>query len=159
MAVNPAFLPKITTDSALSGDIELKAFVPDPSTKYEQYLCHMCPVQALKIYLAQMREVRVQNRALFVHFDPDKAAHPISKATLGCWLSMAIHDAYVVFGKVEIIRTNPHSVRGVAMTRAKFARVPPEEICLAATWETPCTFARHYRLDLAAKKTTRGRPQ
>ncbi len=130
----------------------------------------MCPVQALKIYLVRTREVRGQNRALFVHFDPDTAAHPISKATLSHWLSMAICDAYVILGKTEIIRANPHSVQGVATTWAEFARVPPEEICRAATWASSCTFARHYRLDLTSKKSpnfaaqllsvaTRGRPK
>ncbi len=52
LAVNPAFVPKTATDSALSGDIELRAFFPDPSTKYERHLRHMCPVRALKICLS-----------------------------------------------------------------------------------------------------------
>ncbi len=77
LAVNPAFLPKTNTEDALDSDIELKAFIPHPSSKYEPFLQRMCPVRALKIYLDCTREVRGQNRALFIHFDPAKAARPV----------------------------------------------------------------------------------
>ncbi len=66
--------------------MELQAFVPNPTSKYERFLQRMCPVRALKIYLdciKSITEVRGQNRALFVHFVPAKAPRPISKATLG----------------------------------------------------------------------------
>ncbi len=64
-------------DIALSVDKEFNAFVPDISTKYEWYLCQICP--ALRICLSHMREVRGQNQAMFVHFDLDKADRLISK--------------------------------------------------------------------------------
>ncbi len=83
LAVNPAFLPKTNTKEALDSDIELQAFVPNPISKYERFLQRMCPVGALKIYLDRTKEVREQNRALFVHFVPAKAPRPISKAILG----------------------------------------------------------------------------
>ncbi len=84
---------------------------------------------------------------------------------------MAIHGTHdVVLGKKEIVHANPHSVREVAATWAEFARVPPDEIHWTTTWLTSCTFACHYCLDLAAKKSsnfgvqlltaaTRDRPQ
>ena len=94
----------------------------------------MCPVRALKIYLDRIREVRGQNRALFVHFDPAKAPLPISKATLGQFLTAAIQEAYFILDiEGEIVSANPHSVRGVAMTWAEFARDPPKEICRTVT--------------------------
>ncbi len=37
----------------------------------------MCQMRALKIYLDRSREVGTQNRTLFVHYDPAKAARPI----------------------------------------------------------------------------------
>ncbi len=90
LVVNLAFLPKTNTQEALNSNIELRAFVPNPTSNYEHFLQRMCPVRALKIYLDRTREVRGQNRALFVHFDLAKAARPISKATLGRFLTAAI---------------------------------------------------------------------
>ena len=173
LAVNPAFLPKTNTQEALDSDIELRAFVPNPSSKFERILQRMCPVRALKIYLERTREVRGQNRALFVHFIPAKAPRPISKATLSRFLTAAIREAYFILDREgEIVQANPHTVRGVATTWAEFARVPPKEICRAATWSGPCSFARHYRLELDGDKkdppnfgtqvlsvATRGRPK
>ncbi len=172
LAVNPAFLPKTNTQEALDSDIELWAFVPNPTSKYERLLQRMCPVKALKIYLDHTREVRGQNRALFVHFVPAKAPRPISKATLGRFLTAAIKEAYFILDREgEIVSANPHSVRGVATIWAEFARVPPKEICRAATWSGPCSFARHYRLNLDGQNdphnfgaqllsaATRGRPK
>ncbi len=83
LVVKPAFLPKTNTHEALDSDIELRTFVPNPTSKYERFLQWMCLAKTLKIYLDHTREVSGQNRALFVHFDPAKAARPISKVTLG----------------------------------------------------------------------------
>ncbi len=58
LAANPAFLPKTNTQEALDSDIELQAFVPNPTSKYERLVQRMCPVRALKIYLDRTREVR-----------------------------------------------------------------------------------------------------
>ena len=152
LAVNPAFLPKTNTQKALDSDNELRAFVPNPTSKYEHFLQRMCPVRAPKIYLDRTRDVRGQNRALFVHFVPAKASRPISKATLGQFLTAAIREAYFILDREgEIVSANPHSVRGMATTWAEFARFPPKEICRAATWLGPCSFARHYRLNWARR--------
>ncbi len=86
----------------------------------------MCPVRALKIYLDRTKEVRGQNRAMFVHFVPAKAPRPISKAMFGRFLTAAIREAYFILDREgEIVQANPHTVRGVA-TWAEFARVPPK---------------------------------
>ncbi len=79
LGVNPAFLPKTNTQEALDSVFELQAFVPNHSSKYERLLQRMCAVRALKIYLERTKEVRGQNRALFVHFVPPKSPRPISK--------------------------------------------------------------------------------
>ncbi len=156
----------------MHSDIELQALVSNPTSKYEHLLQHMCPVRTLKIHLDRTREVRRQNRALFVHFDPAKAPHQISKATLGRFLMAAIQEAYFILDREgEIVSANPHSVRGVATNWVEFARVPPKEICRAATWSGPCSFACHYRLNLGEDNNspnfatqmltvpTRGRPK
>ncbi len=50
------------------------------------------------IYLERTRPIRDPNRALFVHFDLDKAHQPVSKATLGRWLMEAIRLSYKLLG-------------------------------------------------------------
>ncbi len=108
LAVNPAFLLKTNTQEALDSDIELRAFVPNPTSKYERFLQLMCLVRALKIYLDRTKEVKGQNRTLFVHFVPAKAPHPISKATLGRFLTAAIREAYFILDREgEIVQANP----------------------------------------------------
>ena len=163
----------MNTQETLDSDVELRAFVPNRTSKYERFLQRMCPVRALKIYLDCTKEVRGKNRALFVYFVPAKAPRQISKATLGHFLTGAIQEAYFLLDREgEIVSANPHSVRGVATNWVEFARVPPKEICRAATWSGPCSFARHYRLELDGDKkdppnfgtqvlsvATRGRPK
>ncbi len=106
--VNPAFIPKTNTPEALDSNIELQAFIPNPTSKYERLLQRMCPVRALKIYLNRTRVVRGQNRALFVHFVPAKAPRPISKATLGRFMMAAIHEAYFILDREgEIVQDKP----------------------------------------------------
>ena len=41
-----------------------------------------------------------------------------------------------------------HSVRGVAMSWVLFQGVSIEEMCAAASWATPHTFFRFYKLDV-----------
>ncbi len=75
LAVNPAFLPKTNTQEALDSDIELRAFVPNPTSKYKRFLQRMCPVRALKIYLDCTKEVRDRiGPYLFILFLP---RHPV----------------------------------------------------------------------------------
>ncbi len=83
----------------MDSDIELRAFVPNPTSKYERFLQRMCLDRALKIYIDRTKEVRGQNRALFIHYDPAKAACPISKATLGRFLMAAIRATYFVLNR------------------------------------------------------------
>ena len=64
----------------------------------------------------------------------------------------AIRSAYHHKGREhEIGSANPHVIRGVATSWAEIAkyRVPALEICRAATWSGPCTFAQLYRLDFS----------
>ncbi len=61
-------------------------------------------------------------------------------------LTKAICSAYCHQGREhQIIHANPHSIWGVATSWAKKAL----EICCAATWSGPCTFAQFYQLDFS----------
>lgn len=43
-----------------------------------------------------------------------------------------------------------YSTRSISTFWAALLGVPPSEICVVATWATPCTFAHFYRVNVAA---------
>ena len=79
LAPNPAFLPKTSTEVALTSDLEITAFYPDPTNDLERGFHLMCPVHALRIYLRCTEHSRGANRSLFVHWDEGRAHRPVSK--------------------------------------------------------------------------------
>ncbi len=134
LTTNPAFLPKTATAVALSSDIELSTFHPNPQTPVERGLRLMCPVRALRYYLQCTQPLCGNNTALFVHWDEDLAQRPVSKRWNSSALTEAIHAAYARMGRSdEIFSANPHSVRGVTTSWAEIARVPASRICRVAT--------------------------
>ena len=48
-----------------------------------------------------------------------------------------------------------HSTRGMARSWALFKGVPVAGICRAASWASPHTFVRFYRLDVTASNLSR----
>ena len=149
LAPNPAFLPKTSTEVVLSSDLEITTFYPEPTNALERGFHLMCPVCALRIYLRCTEHSRGPNWSLFVHWDEGRAHRPVSNQWISsCLTEAAICSTYCHHGgEHEIICANPHSIRDVATSWAKIARVPALEICRAAIWSSPCTFAQFYQLD------------
>ena len=148
LALNAVFLPKTSTGVALSSDLEITAFYPDPINALEWGFHLMCPVRALRISLRHTEHFRGPNRSRFIHWDEGSVHCPVSKR----WISSyrAIRSAYRHQGREhEIVRANPHLIRSVATSWAEIARVPSSEICRVVTWSGPCTFAQFYQLDFS----------
>lgn len=61
-----------------------------------------------------------------------------------------IMQAYRSAGRTMPAPVRCHSTRAVAMSWAALRGVPLSEICAAATWASPCTFTRFYRLNVAS---------
>ena len=57
LRLNPAFLPKVPTMEHLNGEVELKAFYPEPKNSIERALYLLCPVRALELHLPRMETV------------------------------------------------------------------------------------------------------
>ncbi len=72
----PAFLPKTSTEVALSLNIELSSFYQEPYSPLERGLHLMCPVHGLYIYLQCTVLSRSQNRGLFVPWDEGRGPPP-----------------------------------------------------------------------------------
>ena len=76
---NLVFLPKTSTEVALSSDHEIIAFYPEPTNALERGFQLMCPVRALRIYLRRAEHSRGPNRSLFIHWDEGMAHRPVLK--------------------------------------------------------------------------------
>ncbi len=152
LAPNPAFLPKTSMEVALSSDLGITAFYPEPTNDLEWGFHLMCLslCLALCIYFRCTEHSRGTNRSLFVHWDEVRSHRPVSKRWISSSLMEAIRSAYCHKGRVyEVVSANPHSIWGMATSWAEIARVPALEICCAATRSGPCTFAQFYRLDFS----------
>ncbi len=144
------FLPKTSTEVALTSDLEITAFCPDPTNDLERGFHLMCLVHALRIYLRRTEHSRGANRSLFVHWDEERAHRPVSKRWISSTLTKAIRSAYRLQGQEhEPFRANPLMIRGVVTSWAEITRVLASGISRAAIWSGPCTYAQFYRLDFS----------
>jgi integrase len=143
----PGFVPKVGSARNVNRVIRLVAYSPETATRRrgEDYSL-LCPLRALRIYLDKTRRVRRCDR-LFVAYAAWREGQPIRAPTMATWLRQVIIDAYVVAGiPAPLVRA--HSIRATATSLAELGGASMEDICEAATWAGPNTFARHYRMGL-----------
>jgi hypothetical protein len=144
---NPAFMPKCFLGFTCKV-IELSAFHPAPfSSTEDQRLNTLCPVRALRAYLDRTSSFRKSDQ-LFISWGPPHSGNPISKQRLSHWLVEAISLAYESKGVQPPEGIRAHSTRGMAASWALFKGVSLQDICAAASWASPHTFVRYYRLDV-----------
>ncbi|XP_077110684.1 uncharacterized protein LOC143805654 [Ranitomeya variabilis] len=146
---DPSYLPKVATKYHRAQEIFLPSFYDNPANSEEEKL-HMLDVKrAVLGYIDRTRSCR-QSRALFVSFQGHRKGHGVTKATLSRWIREAIHLAYLSKGESPPEGVKAHSARAVSSSWAENKDIPIELICKAATWSSPSTFYRHYRLDLSS---------
>ncbi|XP_067302267.1 uncharacterized protein [Pseudorasbora parva] len=144
---NPAFMPKCFP-AFTSEVLELSAFHPPPfSSAEDQRLNALCPVRALQTYVSRTSAFRKSDQ-LFVSWAPPRKGDPLSKQRLSHWLVDAIILAYESKGVQPPGNIRAHSTRGLAASWALFRGVSLQDICSAASWASPHTFVRYYRLDV-----------
>lgn len=146
---NPAFMPKCFP-AFTSEVLELSAFHPPPFTSLEdQRLNALCPVRALQAYMTRTNAFRKSDQ-LFVSWAPPHLGSPILKQRLSHWVVDAITMAYKAKGVQPPRGIRAHSTRGLATSWALFRGVSLQDICSAASWASPHTFVRYYRLDVTS---------
>ena len=150
---NPFFLPKVLSARAVNQVIDLDAFVPEQGSDDGGRL--LCPVRALRAYVRRTRPLRKSSQ-FFVCFGQAKLGQPASRQRLSHWLVDAIAAAYSGQGFPVPTGLVGHSTRSVATSWATLRGVPLSEICSAATWSSPCTFTRFYRLNVASASSLAG---
>ena len=132
--------------------IELTAFYPSPENSEQRHLHCLCPVRALRYYVTKAATVRV-DRQLFVSFGGRTLGKKVSSRSISRWIRKLICTAYQLMGR-DIPRQDvrAHSTRAVAASLADLMGASVEDLCAAATWSSNLVFAKHYRLDFAARR-------
>ena len=141
------FYPKTDrADNPLPREFLLKALSPIVGHLEEERL--LCPVRALKYYLARTKEVVPRPRNLFLACKDHRL--PMSKNAISFFLRETIKHAHLTQPEATYPRgdVRSHSIRGVAtsinfMKNRSFAAVLE-----AATWRGNSVFVSHYLKDV-----------
>ncbi len=108
-------------------------------------LALLCPVRALRIYVDRTRSFR-SSEQLLVCYGGQQKGKAVSKQRLAHWIVDAIALAYQSQGEPCPMGVRAHFTRSVAFSYALAHGASLADICRAAGWATPNTFARFYSL-------------
>ncbi len=138
----PGYVPKVPTTPFCDQVVNLQAL---PSEEADPALALLCPVRALRIYVTCTRSVR-SSEQLFVCHGGQQKGKAVSKQRLAHWIVEAVALAYQSQGEPCPLGVRAHSTRSVASSHALAHGASLADICRAAGWATPNTFARFYNL-------------
>ncbi len=138
----PGYVPKVTTTSFHDQVVNLQAL---PSKEADPALALLCPVRALRINVDRTPSFR-SSEQLFVCHGGQLKGKAVSKQRLAHWIVEAIALAYQSQGEPCPLGVRAHSTRGFASSYALAHGTSLADICKAAGWATPNTFARFYSL-------------
>ncbi len=140
------YMPKVLSTPFRAQVITLSAH---PPSEQDQGLNLLCPVRALRIYIEHSAYIR-QSEQLFVCFGGRTKGSPVTKQRLSRWIIDTITLSYSSLGQQRPMGVRALSTRGIASSWAWFSGVSIAEICAAAGWASPSTFARFYNLEVPA---------
>ena len=141
-----AFLPKNFPSGCTP--VDLAAFHPPPFSSVEdRRLNCLCPVRALRHYVDRTVPFRKGDQ-LFVSWGSQAKGKPVTKVRLSQWIVEAIRLAYSERGVEPPEGLRAHSTRGMSASWALAKGVPIQDVCMAASWSSPSTFATYYNLDV-----------
>ncbi len=138
----PGYVPKVPTTPFRDQVVNLQAL---PSEEADPALALLCPVRALRIYVGRTRNVR-SSEQLFVCHGGQQKGKAVSKQRLAHWIVEAVALGYQSQGEPCPLGVRAHSTRSVASSHALAHGASLADICRAAGWATPNTFARFYNL-------------
>ncbi len=138
----PGYVPKVPTTPFRDQVVNLQALPPEEA---DPALALLCPVRALRQYTDRTQSFRTSEQ-LFVCYGGQQKGKAVSKQRMAHWIVDAITLAYEAQGVPCPLRLRAHSTRGVASSWALARGTSLADICRAAGWATPNTFARFYSL-------------
>ncbi|XP_071989492.1 uncharacterized protein [Engystomops pustulosus] len=147
LTLDPGFIPKVASRFHRSQEITLPSFCENPSSSKEASW-HLLDVRRIVLaYLQATEPWRIDNN-LFIQFQGKNKGKRASKTSIARWLKLAISTCYTMQGKEVPTNLKAHSTRAMSTSWAEKRGASLEQICKAATWASPSTFIKHYRLDL-----------
>ncbi len=138
----PGYVPKVPTMPFRDQVVNLQAL---PREEADPAIALLCPVRALRIYVDHTQSFRTSDQ-LLVCFGGQQKGRAVSKQRLAHWIVEAIVLAYQARCLPCPLGVRAHSTRGVASSWALARGASIADICKAAGWATPSTFARFYNL-------------
>ncbi len=138
----PGYVPKVPTTPFRDQVVSLQALPPEEA---DPALALLCPVRALRHYVDRTQSFRTSDQ-LFVCHGGRQKGKAVSKQRMAHWIVDAITLAYQAQGVPCPFRLRAHSTRSVASSWALARGASLTDICRAAGWATPNTFARFYSL-------------
>ncbi|KAI2643782.1 ORF V: Enzymatic polyprotein [Labeo rohita] len=142
----PSYVPKVPTTPFRDQVVNLQALPPEEADPASALLC---PVRALRIYVDHTWHFR-RTEQLFVCFGGQQKGNAVSKQRLAHWVVDAISLSYQNQGEPCPLGVRAHSTRSVASSYALAHGASLADICRAAGWATPNTFARFDNLHVEA---------
>ncbi|KAI2660289.1 ATP synthase subunit alpha [Labeo rohita] len=142
----PGYVPKVPTTPFRDQVVNLQAL---PLEEADPASALLCPVHALRIYVDRTQHFR-RTEQLFVCFGGQQKGNAVSKQRLAHWVVNAISLSYQNQGEPCPLGVRAHSTRSAASSYALAHGASLADICRAAGWATPNTFARFYNLCLEA---------
>ncbi len=138
----PGYVPKVPTTPFRDQVVSLQAL---PSEEADPALALLCPVRAVRCYVDRTQSFRTSDQLFICHGGRQKG-NAVSKQRMAHWIVDAITLAYQARGVPCPFRLRAHSTRSVASSWALARGASLADICRAAGWATPNTFARFYSL-------------
>ncbi|XP_040276106.1 uncharacterized protein LOC120991344 [Bufo bufo] len=144
---DPKFIPKVPSKTNRLQEIVLPVFFPEPKSEDEERW-HLLDVRRCLIqYLGRSKDWR-KSSSLLVLYAGARKGNAASKSTIARWIRELISLAYSCSGLSPPLSLKAHSTRAVSTSWAERSSVSIDQICRAATWASPSTFYKHYRLQL-----------
>ncbi|XP_069820996.1 uncharacterized protein [Dendropsophus ebraccatus] len=147
LRTDPNFLPKVVSSFHQSQDIILPSFCSSPKNDLERKF-HTWDVRRSIIQYLDVCSTWRKEQSLFIQFQGKNKGRKVSKSVLARWIRNAIEQSYILQNLTSPLRIRAHSTRAVSTTWAERASASIDQICRAATWSSPHTFTKHYRLQL-----------
>ena len=113
-----------------------------PSLKGENVDIKLCPVWALKIYLARVLPRRKNSKRLFIahleYYEKEISSDSISR-----WIVQAIKFSYES-NSLEVSKVNAHEVRAWSSSWACYNKVPLDKVIKAGFWSFEILSQRYF---------------
>jgi len=109
----------------------------------------LCPVRALKIYLARTKDLRQNKELLFVSYR-SSFQKDISKNTLSSWIKSLLRDVHGDPNDeaAQVSGRTTHAIRALAASMAFTSQAGLDEVLKACSWRCHSTFTDFYLKDL-----------